>query len=112
MTNIDRAAQVILQSTACTATEVSQALADAGLLMPDLPEPDRDGRWWSENGENYDHVRLGSVYSDDDRVVISGGESPRTAVVALTRDEALELALALLAAANRAEDHTNTKENS
>ena len=34
-TNIDRAAQVILQSTACTATEVSQTLAAEGLLMPD-----------------------------------------------------------------------------
>ena len=48
MTTIDRAAEVLwlpephLSTSECDdqARELAQALADAGLLMPDLPEPD------------------------------------------------------------------------
>ena len=93
-TNIDRAAQVILQSTACTATEVSQALADAGLLMPDLPKPDRDGRLWPEHDFNYSHVQS-PKFTGTGNVIIARGDSS----LALTREEALELASLLTAAA-------------
>lgn len=56
MTNIDKAADLLYQRSkellgvdsdvahrACQ--EHAQALADAGLLAPELPEPDREGNW-------------------------------------------------------------------
>lgn len=72
----------------------------------DLPEPDRDGRWFPEHGLNYGHIRcetvkpiLGFPFS---RIVISRGgpgEVSRHTSMTLTRDEALELAGILTAAA-------------
>lgn len=67
-----------------------------------LPVPDRDGLWWPERGRNYGHVRLGSVRSDNDRVVISRGgpgEASHYTSMSLTKNEALELASILTAAA-------------
>ena len=86
-----------------TVTEAAQALADDGRLMPDLPDPNDNGYWWLEHGRSYDHVRLGSIYEDNDRVIVSGNEGPHHISMALTRDEARGLALALLAAADYAE---------
>lgn len=53
-TNRTRAVQIINAAHIESARDLkfpnpralAQALVDAGLLTPDLPTPDRDGRWW------------------------------------------------------------------
>ena len=71
----------------------------------DLPVPDRDGCLWPAHGRNYACVRRGTVYQLGDPVpgvvVVRGGpgESSRHTSIALTREEALELASLLTAAA-------------
>lgn len=107
-TNIDRAAEALADWAlpGVPPEVVAQALADAGLLMPDLPKPDREGYWWPEHGRSYGHVRIGSVRSDNDRVVISRGDpdvASRYTSMTLTKNEALELASILTAAADCAE---------
>lgn len=101
-TNTDRAAQVILQSTACTATEVSQTLAAEGLLMPDLPEPQlvptgrEDRVYLSWRGDPVD-VEQGARITE----LFAPGES--FPILGLDADEARCLGLRLLAAADYAE---------
>lgn len=101
MSNVDKAEQVILGRTA---TQAAQSLADAGLLMPDLPEP-------------------GKAWMDDDAPTIWRTENENdTLAVVLMKDHSLQvedfnglfmrvtppagrgLALALLAASNYAEE--------
>ena len=72
----------------------------------DLPVPDRDGCLWPLHGRNYGHVRRATVhrhYGDPvPGVVISRGgpgEASRHTSMTLTRQEALELASLLTAAA-------------
>lgn len=51
MTNIDRAADIVREhSFSRRPDDVAQALADAGLLMPDLPEPDNGYPEWLVGG--------------------------------------------------------------
>ena len=112
MTNTERAAEVIEDLTSephlypdgGLPAAAAAALADATppLLMPDLPKPDHNGRWWTKRGQSHRYVRTGSIYSDNDRVVVSDGEGSRHTSMCLTTEEAIDLAYALLAAA----DHT------
>lgn len=98
MTNQERAAEVILKAEyehrghTCdlyTDTHVyAKALADAGLLMPDLPAPDEDE--WEV---------FGNVISLDGMHILPMIEND-----ALTPDEAREIAYMLLAAAKLAEE--------
>lgn len=70
MTNIARATLVINETYAdefvkmhMTPPKVAQALADAGLLMPDLPEPDLardDPQWIADHRETWE-----ADYGDD-----------------------------------------------
>lgn len=74
-----------------------QALAEAGLLMPDLPEIDK------VEGNEYANVYstangLVCLYAADNY-----GDDP----MVLDPDDARDVALALLAAANYAEEHAN-----
>lgn len=88
MTNIDRAAEIVLGLTAPAA---AQALADAGLLMPDLPEPVADEVGELEWGGIARWEPDGSLHVTDD---LYGKTSPH-----YLRANAL----ALLAAADYAE---------
>lgn len=62
--------------------------------VPDLPVPDQDGRLWPENDFNYSHVQS-SKFTGTGNVIIARGDW----AIALTREEALELASLLTAAA-------------
>ena len=95
MDNTAKAAEVIDRHgfDPCREPEcIAQDLADAGLLAPDLPEPDvRDTiDWWT---------RLASVLLDEDGERISIIFDNHW-VNAPSPDHVRELALALLAAAN------------
>ena len=77
MTNIDRAAELLwlpephLSSSECgdQARELAQALADAGLLMPDLPEPaEHDGITYFGDAPEICAYCDGQVYGLDDGV--------------------------------------------
>ena len=73
----------------------------------DLPAPDRDGFWWPEHGRNYGNVHVSPVYVRDVGEIIpmvtiargGPGEASRHTRMNLTREEALELASLLTAAA-------------
>ena len=97
--NIDRAADVIRAAgwDGGNAAEVlSRALADAGLLAPDLPTPDRDGKWWPTAAS------IGSVtISPAGEVVIHSGRF-RDMRLYLTPKKATDLANILKAAAAHA----------
>lgn len=123
MSNIDNAADAMLRTDRASVTannryasprEYAQALHTEGLLMPDLPEPDRDGFWWPERGRNYGHVRVETIHdprlNTTDRgnidpfkgvTIARGGPgyASRYTSMTLTKDEALELASILTAAA-------------
>ena len=122
-TNQDRAAEVIASAGAicgsdCTRTPAdpitdcprcawcigayAQALADAGLLAPDLPTPDRDGRWWPTAS------RLGNVNIRGRRVYIHSGTLERMGI-SFTPDDADDLADILKAAAAAARTHQEKK---
>lgn len=108
MTNIDRAAQVIdtwIQDHTLTLDTgnphyLASALADAGLLAPELPEPSNpgifvpNGAGWLPGGPDGPSVWT----APHGRIMVQRIEPGE-----LTPDEARELALALLAAAERAE---------
>lgn len=100
MTNQKRAAEVIEEAMGEVAMgypsmlpEIAQALADAGLLMIDLPEPQFDhiDRWESSGVSLFRGRRTLELY-----VAADYGDLPET----LEPDEARDTALALLAAAN------------
>ncbi|MFR9910146.1 hypothetical protein ACL1HT_00785 [Corynebacterium striatum] len=112
MTNIDKAADLLYQRSkellgvdsdaahrACQ--EHAQALADAGLLTPELPEPNDpgifvpDGKGWIPGGPHGP-----SVWTAPGRPIMVQRIEPGD----LTPDEARGVALVLLAAANHAEE--------
>ena len=55
MSNIERAAKAIFLEAGPLSThdaeDVAQALADAGLLVPELPEPDKMTGGWADWGD-------------------------------------------------------------
>ena len=97
--------------TACQ--EHAQALHDAGLLAPDLPEPDhdtRDPKWRAEYKENYGYeapdvwcmnpwLSVGVFPGENEIRVWDDGEPLEPFSIA----EARKLAYCFLAAANHAE---------
>lgn len=105
-TNIDRAAEVLIHWADSLGgmaaierdydgdlTGGAEALADAGLLAPDLPAPDQDGLWCPKV------PTIEFVQSTGYTVHAVGG----LARLDLTRDEALDFAAILTAAADYAE---------
>lgn len=111
MSNTEKAAHIIertvlgKQTTApSTALAITEALADAGLLMPDLPEPDNDeyGTAWGQvfNYQEEPDWRdtKGYVAANAGAVEVVGNDTHIH-----TPGEARRLAYALLAAANHAE---------
>lgn len=106
-TNKERAVEVIGgvidrlttdRSGVPVATRITQALADAGLLMPDLSEPSRDmvspaGKVWYSNGP------LSDIRATSDGIVAFGSWKETPFRVQLTADQAEELAGILWAAA-------------
>ena len=105
MTTIDDAAEVIGRYVHSDfAEDAAQALATEGLLLPDLPEKERDGRWKVA----HKHLPISHTSTTGTQVTI------RTASGwwHTDWDEARSLGLALLAAADYAEKNTDTKENS
>ena len=134
MTNFDRAAQVIydevnqtwergeILTAAGEAERVANALADAGLLAPDLPAPDRDMRdpkWQKEYEESWDDPNAPSiwdttalyevgVFPGDNTITIWDDGEP---LEPLTTDEAKRFRLALHAAEQTAAaQHTKEEE--
>ncbi|WP_288833706.1 hypothetical protein [uncultured Corynebacterium sp.] len=112
-TNIDRAADIIYDTLSgqygdfCIPTDAAEALADAGLIAPDLPEPDDPsifvpgGKGWLPGGPDGP-----SVWTAPGGTVMVQRIEPGD----LTPDEAREVAHALLAAANHAETSKETNE--
>lgn len=111
MTNINKAAyhlskwlpQCDMHGRLTTAIHAAQALADAGLLMPELPGPnDPQPCWVSLVGEN-------ALTGEEAREYVSVSKSLGKSLVKtpegrlLYPDEARTLALSLLAAANYSE---------
>lgn len=106
MTNIDRAAEHLNSLDRLYAyasgnepsnAERAQALADAGLLMPDLPEPVQDDNFLNSSVWN---VRTPCEHVG---VRIIRGKIRSSIVGTYGTEEAREAALALLAAADYAE---------
>ncbi|WP_414122871.1 hypothetical protein [Corynebacterium nuruki] len=107
MTNIDRATELLwllephLSTSECDdqARELAQALADAGLLMPDLPEPDNTYPEWLAGGASISPVPdAGEVTIEwEDREDTGRGTMAR--IKYLTTDQVL----AILAAASYTE---------
>lgn len=115
MSNQEKAAQVIYDALSGKygdfrfPTDAAEALADAGLLAPDLPEPDTleygspewDGVFAYQYGAEWRDA-MGSVCAFNGTVEVQGDDTHIH-----TPDEARALALALLAAANHAEKENN-----
>lgn len=115
MTNIDKAAALLHQRSkgllgvdsdaarrACQ--EHAQALHEAGLLTPDLPEPHREVALhtpeWFLDGP------ISLVVSDPSEGVVSYGSDVHNGAfrLVLTKEEAEGIALALLAATNHTQE--------
>ena len=79
----------------------AQALADAGLLMPDLPEPDREGDW----GPGWEGVVEAEPGRYAVRVIVGGRQFRQSSQYARL------FALALLAAAEEAEELRNDQQH-
>lgn len=97
-TNIDRAAEVIAESITRDSAPAHEIVADLehdGLIMPDLPDKEQDGKW-KVAGK---HLPISHTSTAGNQVTL------RTSYGwwHTDRDEARSLALALLAAANHAE---------
>lgn len=90
MSNIDRAAYIMGDF------EAARDLANEGLLAPDLPHPDEDGLWWPKV------PTIGYVQRKGFTIHTVGGQVH----LALTRDEALDLAVILTAAASAEEQES------
>ena len=104
MSIIDKAAQVIADHNAdgvCSEPEcIAGDLARAGLLMPNLPEPDIAGPGRIRDWQPFAPSILGYTYTDDhDNVAVV----VRGRVITLEPQKARDFALAILAAANLAE---------
>lgn len=107
MSNRDRAAQVIEASYETgfdTPRDIAKYLDESGLLAPDLPEPHREVALhtpeWFLDGP------ISLVVSDPSEGVVSYGSDVHNGAfrLVLTKEEAEGIALALLAAANHAEE--------
>ena len=127
MNSIDKAVQVIydevnqtwergeILTTAGEAERLANALADAGLLAPDLPAPDRDMRdpkWRAEHEESWDDPNAPSiwdatpffsvgVFPGDNTITVWDNHEP---MEPLTIDEVKKLRLALHAAEQTAKE--------
>ena len=110
--NIDRAAQVIRQvdgDHTLGAGALAEALADAGLLTPDLPEPhtfpNGEKEWSTLDGcvnLNTDGT-ITIVYDERDEDDIAAGVEIEPGELVFTKPVAHLLGLALIAAAYHAE---------
>jgi len=101
MSNVERAEQVILGRTA---TQAAQALADAGLLAPELPE--RGKAWMDDDAPSIWHTTseadtLAVVLMKDHSLQV---EDFNKVFMQITPSAGRGLAAALLAAANYAEE--------
>lgn len=111
MNNLERAAEVIdrwtkdgseLNSAVGSPHEIATMLADAGLLMPDLPEPTLPGLW---NASGLQTLEVSEVDKDGDVEIEWEEDSDyiygkQTRSLWLSRDQVL----AILAAAKLAEE--------
>lgn len=112
-TNIERAAEVIqkkLGVMTISAKDAARRLAKAGLLAPDLPEPQAfpngEREWYSINGwVNLDtDGTITVVYDERDEDDLAAGAEIEPGELVFTRiSEAREIADDLLAAADYAE---------
>lgn len=111
-TNIERAIDAMGDAndgfTEDDVHRMAQALADAGLLMADLPEPSRDmvspaGKVWYSNGP------LSDIRATRDGIVAFGSWKETPFRVQLTTGQAEELAGILRAAARHhaEQEHNN-----
>ena len=111
-TNIERAAEVIdrwtqdgseLNSAVGSTYEIAETLADAGLLMPDLPAPEEveEGKpyWYSDTYG----IAVGRLTPGGRRNVLFWDSEPG-GVAYMGVEGARELAYAMLAAAKLAEE--------
>ncbi|WP_408931118.1 hypothetical protein ACKFRM_06755 [Corynebacterium sp. YSMAA1_1_D6] len=127
MSNIDKAVQVIydevnqtwergeILTTAGEAERLANALADAGLLAPDLPAPTydmRDPKWRAEHEESWDDPNAPSIWDatpffsvglfpGDNTITVWDNHEP---LEPLTIDEVKKLRLALHAAEQTAKE--------
>lgn len=135
MTNYDRAAQVIydevyrawergeILTAAGEAERLANALADAGLLAPDLPAPTydmRDPKWQAQYEDDWDNPEAPSiwdatafysigVFPGDNTITVWDNHEP---LEPLTIDEVKALRLALHAAEQTAAaQHTKETPN-
>lgn len=84
--------------TGCAEPEcIAHLLLDAGLLAPDLPEPNFQGAWHTDSTS----IRLDSNVTS--RVALNLWFGEGNASIRLTTEEAREVAHALLSAANETE---------
>ncbi|MGC2866006.1 hypothetical protein ACMG4H_14260 [Corynebacterium glutamicum] len=97
MSNQERAAEIILGRTA---TDAAQALADAGLLMPDLPEPNEEVIWYEDSGVWRDSFEVWAS-EHHGTIEISGMGQPQ---IHIPVGRAEHLALCIIAAAKLAEE--------
>lgn len=103
MTNQERAAEVIWEEQLAGIVkprDLVDTLADAGLLMPDLPEPSEELIWYEDSGVWGDSFEV--WVSDHHGTVEIGGMGQSQIHIPIER--ARHLALAILAAAKLAEE--------
>lgn len=107
MSTIDRAADVIYDTLKgqygdfLVPTDAAQALSDAGLLAPNLPEPARrsiEGYHTAHPWAEWDAGNKRVLVMRDGNVVLQDGGVPVLSII-MRPDEAREAAHALLAAA-------------
>jgi len=112
MSNVDKAAKVIdqwtqegyeLNSAVGSPHAIAERLANAGLLAPDLPEPDREddrkGAVWYLNGQ------IGYIGGGGPVIDVYGLSHQRQSFrLTLTEEEAESTALTLLAAVQYAKE--------
>ncbi|WP_293954945.1 hypothetical protein [uncultured Corynebacterium sp.] len=95
------------------ATRITQALADAGLLMPDMQEPAYEGSTtWYVPGEHEwatDTYKGKVMLEVDIEEADNFGTSTVTKTWFMQRDEARTLAMAILAASNYAEQEQSNE---
>lgn len=94
---IDSALPVGSHITKSFSESAAKALEDAGLLMPDLPAPDRKGDW----GPGWEGVVEAETGHYAVRILVEGRQFRQSSQYARL------FALALLAAANHAEGQAN-----
>lgn len=118
--NIDRAAEVLgkvryersrvatpdmIEWFARDAYREVHALADAGLLAPDPPSPDRDGRWWPTAAS------IGNVNINPAGEIVLHSGNFRDMTLHLAPAKARDLANILNAAADHAEEASHAQDD-